>query len=140
MSKFSNIIANIILLIASIAIMLLLLAGPTCLIAHGSTSKPRPNSLGVDQIYSNPNVYLFAVPMELVVIRGPKSDLYTVVRFAPYNTMALYDENVMFCGDVSRTFRRVPSAITYNRRAHRMYDGLACHELEPVFEIKVDEQ
>jgi hypothetical protein len=38
--------------------------------AHCTTSAPRPNSLGLDQVYTNPNVYLFAVPVQLAVIQG----------------------------------------------------------------------
>jgi hypothetical protein len=109
--------------------------------AHCTTSAPRPNSLGLDQVYTNPNVYLFAVPVQLAVIQGQGDhEFYTAVRFQPYNTMELYDESVLFCGDVSGDFRRVPMVVTYDRQAHKMFKGIACHELQPIFEIKTEEQ
>ena len=104
--------------------------------AHCTTSAPRPNSLGLDQVYTNPNTYLLAVPLEAVALEDGK---YVTIRFAPYNTYALYDESILFCGvDSVRKFEGKSGVVvvTYETRAHTMYRGLGCHELVNVFEVK----
>lgn len=103
-----------------------------------SVSKPnRPNSLGVDQLYVNPNVYLFGSPVGGELIRGERNEIYTSVRFQPYNTMALYDESVLFCGDVAHDFNNKQGAlvVTYSRRASRSFHGIGCHNLDSVFVV-----
>jgi hypothetical protein len=103
--------------------------------AHGSTH-PRPNSVGVNQFYENNNSYMFALP-----IAGTVMDGATSIRFQPYNTMSLYEESVLFCGDVSNSFRGKsgPIVVTYDRVAHRMYRGVACHDIVSVFEVHADQ-
>jgi hypothetical protein len=104
--------------------------------AHCTTSAPRPNSLGLDQVYTNPNTYLLAVPLEAVALEDGK---YVTIRFAPYNTYALYDESILFCGvDSVRKFEGKSGVVVviYETRAHTMYRGLGCHELVNVFEVK----
>lgn len=105
-----------------------------CVFAHGSTTKLRPNSLGVEQTYTNPNVYLFAVPIDGQVIE----EHFTSIRFQPYGTMELYDESVLFCGDVTAVFssKSGPMVVTYERVAHHMFRGVACHDIVgAVFEV-----
>jgi len=104
-------------------------------LAHGATSKSnRSNSLGVEQTYSNPNTYLLAVPIDAQFLDGGN---FTSIRFHPYNTTMLYDENVLFCGDVAEYFngKRGVLIIVYDRVGHRAFRGLACHELSAVFEV-----
>lgn len=117
----------------------LMLVGLTLLIctelSHCSTSKPRPNSLGVVQEYTNPNTYLFAEPVEVTVMRDEKDRSYTNVRFMPYNTAAYFDETVLFCGVVS-DWKPVPVVVTYRTQASRMYRGIACHDFISTFEVK----
>lgn len=108
-----------------------------------TTSKSRSNSLGVEEVYTNPNTYLFALPVDGVTMRGKNdSDLYTNIRFQPYNTMSLYTESVLFCGAVGDQFngKRGPLVVTYETRAHKTYRGIACHELESVFEVLSQEE
>lgn len=106
--------------------------------AHCTNSKPLPNSLGLDQVYENHNVYLFAQPVEGSLVGDDK---FTNVRFAPYHTPSLYDETVLFCGDVSDSFISEdgglggPMVVTYDRIAHRMYQGIGCHDLVSVFPV-----
>lgn len=105
------------------------------LFAHGSTHS-RPNSVGVDQFYENTNSYLFALP-----IGGAVMDGATSIRFQPYNTMELYEESVLFCGDVSPQFKGKtgPIVVTFDRVAHRLFRGVACHDLVSVFQIHDDQ-
>jgi hypothetical protein len=122
--------------VAYLIILGLLLMGACSILAHGSTSTPRPNSLGVEEVYTNPNTYLLAVPLEAVALEDGK---YVTIRFAPYNTYALYDESILFCDvDSVRKFEGKSGVVvvTYETRAHTMYRGLGCHELISVFEVK----
>jgi len=112
-------------------------------IAEPSPSKSnRPNSLGVDQIYSNPNIYLFAalscgMSDNCGFLKDDKGRVYTNLKFQPYNTMELYEEPVLFCGNVASYFNGKQGAlvITYRRQATLNYKGIGCHELDSVFEV-----
>lgn len=106
-------------------------------IAEPSIKHNRPNSLGVDEVYQNRNIYLFATPIQGSVINGSRGEKYTVVRFQPYNTMSLYDESVLFCGDVSGDFasKKGPIVVTYDRVAHTAYKGIGCHEFDSAYEV-----
>jgi hypothetical protein len=113
--------------------------------AHGSTTKAnRPNSLGLEQVYTNNNAYLFGIPVDGTMIDG---DHYTNIRFQPYNTMDLYTETVLFCGDVRSAFGNAytgepykgPMVITYDKIAHHMYQGIGCHDMVSVFEVHDDQ-
>jgi hypothetical protein len=61
---------------------------------------------------------------------------YTNIRFWPYGTPALYEETILFCGDVSEYFSREPVIIIYEKQAHTMYQGIACHKLVGALSIK----
>lgn len=99
-------------------------------------TKNRPNSLGVTEIYTNPNVYLFASIAEGSLL-GKADDRYTNIRFQPYNTMSLYNETVLFCGNQAEQFSGKTGAllVTYERRSHHLFQGVACHNLESVFVV-----
>jgi hypothetical protein len=103
--------------------------------AFAVPTKKRPNSLGVSEIYQNPNSYLIAEPVEVTFMRDEKERVYTNVRFQPLNTAAYYDESILFCGAVEE-FKRVPMAVTYLTRASHMYKGIACHEFISAYEVK----
>lgn len=115
-------------------ILLIVMALET--LSHGAIAKNRPNSLGVNEVYTNPNVYLFASIAEGNLLRS-ETDHYTNIRFQPYNTMSLYTETVLFCGNQAEQFSGKTGAllITYQRRSHRLFQGIACHDLESVFEV-----
>ncbi len=104
--------------------------------AHGSVIN-RPNSIGITQFYTNPNMYMFGA-----IIGGRVMDGATVVTFQPYETMALYTEPILFCGDVSEQFNGKSGAVlvTYSRVAHRLFRGVACHEIVSVFEVHDDQE
>ncbi len=94
-----------------------------------------PNSIGAPEVYTNPYRYLLALPIEGQVLEGK----YTNVRFAPYATPELYDETVLFCGDVAGEFdgKSGPMVVTYRVQASHMYKGIGCHQLLSVFEVSV---
>ena len=126
-------------IIAWLIVILLVLAfcfGPGLLLSHGSTTVNRPNSLGISESYQNNNQYLFGVPVAGQILEYDE-DRATNVRFAPYNTPALYDESILFCGMVADFFqgKTGPLVVTYDRIAHRRFHGVACHDLQSVFEV-----
>jgi hypothetical protein len=121
--------------VIALALAFLVLAAVLIATGRASTAKARPNSLGVSEVYQNPNTYLIAEPVEVTFMRDEKERIYTNVRFQPFNTAAYYDESILFCGSVE-AFKRVPMAITYLTRAGRMYKGIACHEFVSAYEMK----
>jgi len=115
--------------------------GPQVSLAHGSTTKAnRPNSLGISEIYTNTNAYLFGVPIDGQILES-EEDRATNVRFQPYNTPALYDESVLFCGQVADFFqgKTGPLVVTYDRIAHRRFHGIACHDIVSVHQVHDDQ-
>ena len=123
------------LVVAFVILALTFLAIAAVLIAtgHASTTKPRPNTLGVEQFYTNPFTYLVALPMDGQVMEGK----YTNIRFAPYATADFYDVSVLFCGDITEKFngKKGILAVTYRTQASRMYKGVPCHEFVSAFEV-----
>ena len=133
--------AEKLIVIAAIIMVLLMCFGPACLIAHGSTTKVnRSNSLGISEIYTNTNAYLFGVPIDGQILES-EEDRATNVRFQPYNTPALYDESVLFCGQVADFFqgKTGPLVVTYDRIAHRRFHGIACHDIVSVHQVHDDQ-
>jgi hypothetical protein len=129
MSKIQNLIT-----ISFLALMLLL--GVAAAIA--SPSQPnRQNSFGVSEIYQNPNTYLLALPIAGQVL----DERFTNIRFQPYAAAVLYDESILFCGDVTDKFNGMTGVlvVTYRTQASGKYQGVGCHELLSVFQVKSPE-
>ena len=117
-----------------IIFVLLFMFGVVVSIAHGSTTPaPRPNGLGVSETYSNPNTYLLALPVDGQIFEGR----FTNIRFKPYATSDLFDETVLFCGDVTEMFAGKTGTviITYRTQASGKFQGVGCHTLIGVFEV-----
>jgi hypothetical protein len=118
-----------------IILVLLFMLGVAISIAHGKTTPaPRPNSLeAINQIY-NPYTYLLALPIDGQIL----NERYTNIRFAPYAAPDLYDQSILFCGDVTPMFNGKTGvvAITYRIQSSKMYQGISCHELLSVFQVK----
>jgi len=144
-SMLKYIVRAVVLLSVTILLCFLVALGVVLLsqAVHASTSTPnRPNSLGLDEVYTNPNVYLFAVIAcqgdgDCSILTDEKGRKYTNLKFQPYNTMELYAEPVLFCDNVAEFFngKSGPLVITYRRQATLKYRGLGCHELDSVFEV-----
>ena len=121
------------------ALALTFLAIVAVLIAtgHASTTQPRPNTLGATNQMYNPFSYLIALPIDGQILEGK----YTNIRFAPYAAPNLYDETLLFCGDVTGMFdgKQGVVAITYRTQASRAYRGIGCHELLSIFQIETKE-
>jgi len=116
-----------------LALTFMTLAAVLIATGHAAVSGPKPPELKVNEVYTNPNRYLLALPIDGQILEGK----YTNIRFQPYATPALYDETVLFCGDVAWFFDgiRGPVVVVYKVQASQMYKGIACHELINVFEV-----
>ena len=119
--------------IIALALVFLFVAALLIVTGSASTAKVRSNSLGAPQFFDNPYTYLFGLPIEGKYVDGNLN-----LRVQPYATAELFDESVLFCGDVAVAFegRKGPLVITYRTQAGRMVQGIGCHELVSVFEVK----
>ena len=101
--------------------------------AYGTPSRPKAGERVVDETYQNPQTYLLALPVDGKILDGR----FTNIRFQPYGTALLYDQSILFCGDVADEF--VTSGVivvAYKTQASGRYQGIGCHELTGVFELK----
>jgi hypothetical protein len=134
----SNIITEIVLAFSwgALAGGLIMLLAVACS-ANATATNNRQNTFGAVIESKNTNTYLFAVPIAGQIIEHDE-EVVTNVRFQPYGTPALYDETVLFCGDVSGYFagKSGPLVITYHTIAHRLFQGVACHDIVSVFEVR----
>jgi len=119
-----------------LGVLILFLCFVVVMMRCSTTSGNRPNSLGVNETYQNIYAYLLALPVDGQVLEGK----VTSIRFKPFGAPALYDEDLLFCKDVMGMFdgKTGPVVVIYEKQAHSMYHGLACHELRNVFEVTIE--
>jgi hypothetical protein len=103
--------------------------------ATTSTAKHK-DSLGVVMQQTNPNVYLSGTLLDGSVFDSDGRE-FTSLRVHPLKTFALYDEDLLLCGNKAEDFqgKTSPVLITYERVAHQTVQGVACHELMGVDEV-----
>jgi hypothetical protein len=121
-----------------LAALFLCLAGLMIGTGHASTTS-RTNAFGAQTITSDPNVTLVASLLGGEVHKDSDGRLGYNLRLHPKYTFGLYDESIMFCGDIrgqmdgkQTTFQ----AYTYRRAASRLIDGIPCHALVGVDDVK----
>jgi hypothetical protein len=108
----------------------------TSVFAATTTSKT-PNSIS-GKVYVNPYVYLYGRVIDGAILRGDKDDeFYTTIRIQPAGTPLLYDESILFCGNAADFFNSTagPIVIVYERVAHHVFHGVACHDIRSVNEV-----
>ena len=107
--------------------------------AHCSTSgEKHSNSLGIVQYDVNPLMYEAVQTIaEVTEIDGNMN-----LRIKPVGTYMLYDDIVLLCGMPIDKFSGVtePFLMTYERLAHHMIRGVACHDLLRVDSIVPNER
>ena len=62
-----------------------------------------------------------------------------VVRLQPTATYTIFTEDILFCGERPLDLfigKRNPVVLTYETRAHKTVQGIGCHELKRVDEMK----
>ena len=102
---------------------------------HASTTGKPKDPLETFEIPTNPYAYRLALPIDGQILEGK----YTNIRFWPYGAPELFDETILFCGDVTPLFngKRGPVVIAFRAQGSRLYKGMACHEILNVFEVPV---
>lgn len=118
--------------VALVAVVFLLTSA-----AHCAVGKKQSNSLGVPMFQDNPNTYLYASVLGGSYVRSQQDKLGTVVRFQPAHTYSLYTSDILFCGEIGERFNvRGPVVVTYKTQAKEAIDGIGCHTLVSIDEVK----
>lgn len=109
--------------------------------AHCATSAPKrgDNGLGVILPQDNPFMYNMGIVAHGTVIRDDKGREYTAIDFAPVGGRMLFPEGILLCGNQGRELMEHQMKVvvlTYERQAHTMVQGIGCHELVGINEVK----
>lgn len=117
----------------ALALTFLVLVAVLIATGHASTRNKPKDPLETLDIPVNPYAYRLALPIDGQILEGK----YTNIRFWPYGAPELFDETILFCGDVTPLFngKRGPVVIAFRAQGSRLYRGMACHEILNVFEV-----
>jgi hypothetical protein len=102
--------------------------------AFGATTNSRKNSLGTVSYQDNPYIYLAADKvLDAADVEGNLN-----LRLHPMWTYMLFDQQVLFCGMPLDKMEgvAVPFVITYERRSHRMVQGVGCHNIQKIDSVQ----
>jgi len=113
---------------AGLAVIFLLFVALMIGMGHAATtSTVKHNSIGFLPYQDNPYQYL-AVDR---VIGVANVDGNLSLRVHPLGTFMLFDQNLLICGLPIDKFQTVhgPFVMMYERQAHRMVQGIGCHNL-----------
>lgn len=101
------------------------------------SKKPNTNSLGTVQYQSNPYTYF-----EGSLVSGAIIEPGVNLRFQPRGTYNLFAQEILFCdyNTVAQKFsgKQGLLVLSYETVAHRMIQGIGCHSLRSVDEVKED--
>lgn len=134
-------VAGVILL--SIVISAMISCGAA--LCRGVEAPPaRPNDLGVVLAPPDPNDVLVGSLIGGQEIQDGDGRIGIAIRVHPVATYALYDEGLFFCGNVidqmvvAGTLQLRPGNLVfiYRRSASRLINGVPCHALRAVLEVK----
>lgn len=129
---------KVVCILGIITILFLCLAGFLIGTGHAATTSSKKNSLGAVTITSDPNVTLVASLLGGEVHRDDDGRLGYNLRLHPKYTYGLFDESVMFCGDVRGMLENKSTtflAYTYRKAASRLIDSVPCHQLIGIDEV-----
>ena len=121
-------------------LLLVLLLILTLLGAKGAfgaiATKHHDNGLGVVMRQTNPYTYIEGHVADFSLV-GPGVNM----RIQPRGMYSLFDENILFCDydNVAINFEHAKSGVlvlTYETVAHRTIEGVGCHTLVHVDEVK----
>ena len=108
-------------------------------IAHCTTTVKHENSMGFVQYTTNPFTYVVGNMSEGFDIENGKG---LVVRIQPAGTYALFTMDILLCGTPTEKFagKANPLVLTYETQAHRAIEGIGCHRLVNVQELKIPKE
>lgn len=122
------------ILLLVLLLVLTLLAGKG---AFGAiATKHHDNSTGFVMQQTNPNTYVEGYIRDFARV-GPGLN----IRIQPRGMYSLFDQNILFC-DIDNVAAKFDKdlhgvvVLTYETRAHRTIEGIGCHELMFVDEVK----
>jgi hypothetical protein len=120
-------------------IVIILFVVCVTIFSHATTTKPRENSLGVITYTINPYIYEAGSIIDYAII-GENEGL--AIRVKPLATYMLFDETILFCGVPAEKLdgHENPMVLVYERQSHHRIDGLGCHELVGVRDIKGEKE
>jgi hypothetical protein len=122
---------------AWVALVLWLVVIALVATGHGAISKKpsNDNAFGAVIDFSNPNTYKEGNVVAMAYLEG---DQGIVARIQPVGTYTLFTEDILFCGAPVEQFigKSNPIVLTYETKAHRTVQGVGCHVLKHVDEIK----
>jgi hypothetical protein len=133
-SKVLDEIINV-LKFAAGALTIVVIVMVTLAISAHCTVSQRENSFGAIIVDSNPNSYMYGAIVSGSIIGDDEDHAFTNLRFNPAHTPMLYDETILLCGDQSDKLYSGPIVLTYKSVSHRMYKGIACHDLVSVDQV-----
>lgn len=119
-------------------ILLLCLAGLFIGTGHAATTSHKSNAVGFVQYETNPMTY----KVGSVSVSGvPGNGI--VFRLQPLGTFGLFTEDILICDRdaIAPLFenKHNPLVLTYKTQASRMIDGVGCHQLMRVDEMKTQD-
>ena len=99
------------------------------------SKKPNGNSLGVVQYQNNPLTYKEGNIVEAAYV---SSDKAVVIRIQPRGTYGLFTEDILLCSGAAAKLngKSNPLVISYQTQSHHLVEGVGCHELMYVDEVK----
>jgi hypothetical protein len=123
--------ATIALILFLLSVVLIGFAG----FAHGAVNKKHDNSLGVVQYQTNPFTY-FEGSISNTSLVGTGVNL----RLQPRGVYSLFTQEILLCDydNVAEKFagKQGLLVLTYETVAHRSIEGIGCHDLHSVDEVK----
>jgi hypothetical protein len=105
---------------------------------HASVTTKHGNSLGVVQYQDNPYMYKAGAVIAGYAVDNGKA---LVLRIQPIGTYSLFTEDILICNYPIEMLasKMNPMVLTYRTRASKMIQGIGCHELVHVDELKPKE-
>ena len=119
--------------LATMVVTLLTCAG------HCSVSTKRSNAFGAVTYTNNPYTYLAGSVESAFDIEDEKA---LVVRIQPISTYMLFSSDILLCGYPLNMFvdKSNPVILVYETQAHRLVEGIGCHNLVSVREVKPEKE
>lgn len=120
-------------IVLTLLVLLILVSGFSLKANAATTASVKHNATGFLPYTGNPMSY-----KEGNVIAAAVLDKGLVLRIQPRGTYSLFTEDILFCSaSVEKLIgKENPVVLTYETVAHTMVEGIGCHTLVSVDEVK----